>query len=655
MSARSVHVLLALAAGAALGLGLRVAVSALDDSTLYVTATAAALALSAWLWWIARRGAAATDVAPEANPARGRAIAAFGTGAAALWLLLDAFTPGVPPLPGAQRAALSAADLRDGKVIPLSSAWDGSGHAAMFALSSAHEDTRAFGVLLRDGVPAAPYLEPDSAELTALCEQGLPSLAYARPHKRVLIAGGASNFDIACARHFSAQSIDVVEPSAALRALAPHIFDAAHDASGPRSRWYHANPRSFARAHVHRYDLVVLPALLDSAHTWPAGVLPVREATLETDAGLAALLDTLVPEGALFASVNGEPAALRFVVTVRAALLRLGVAHPELHIVVHQSGDAYGVLVKRAQFVLDEVLDLHQQNRMRKPLAELPWSDSLLRGAEQSPVLRSTPGAPFMNRFGQLLAPAPNAASVFAEHYLFDVSAPNDTRPLFYETSRIDQPQSLSVHSASRVLPALVLIVLLVVLVLAAAAGSSLAPSVASRLRAVAAPIATGCAQALAYACVQHALGLSLVPSQAFACVALGATIGAWFAFHVSGVPLSGRSRALLMARLQALAIFVAIAVGFHLAMQRVDVAAPLLLILFTPFVLGSALARPSAVALRAGATAPAWLAFAHAAGFALALPLAAAIVLFASYQALAIGTAALLALLALAALRRPA
>lgn len=590
MSARPVHVPFALGAGMASALAMRIAVSALDDSTLYITATTAALALSGWAWWIARRRANAEHGVTSSNSARGRVIAAFGAGAAALLLLLELLAPSVPPLPSAARAqALSAIDVTGASALELASAWDGSGHAAAFAFESAAQDLGAFGVLLRDGVPAAPVVLRTGAELDALCEHGLPSLAYARPHARVLVAGGAGNLDLECARHYSAQSIDVVEPSAALHALATRV---GQGRAAAQLHWHAANPRTFARAHAKRYDLVVLPARLDTAHTWPAGMLPVREATLETEAGIAALLDALVPAGALFATVNGEPAALRFVVTALAALQSLGVEHPELHLAVHQSGDAYGVLVKRERFVLDEVLDLHQQNRTRKPLAELPWFDGLLRGAEQPPALRSTPGAPFLNRFGQLLAPSPKAASVFAEHYLFDISAPNDTRPLFYETSRIDQPQSLSVHSASRVLPALVLIVFVVVLGLTVAAGSSLAPTAFSRVRALSAPIAMGCAQGLAYAWVQHALGLWLIPSYAFACMALAGALGAWLGF---------------------------------------------------------------ALAVRTNAAAPAWLAFAYAAGFALSLPLAAALVLFASYQAVAIGAGAWLALLALAALRKPA
>jgi hypothetical protein len=373
---------------------------------------------------------------------------------------------------------------------------------------------------------------------------------------------------------------------------------------------------------------------------------------------VAALLDALVPEGALFASVNGEPAALRFIVTARAALERLGEAHTELHFAVHQSGDVYGVLIKRSRFVLDEVLTLHQQNRTRKPPAELPWFDALLRGAEQPPVLRSTPGAPFLNRFGQLLAASPNTANALVQHYLFDLSAPNDARPLFYETSRIDQPQSLSAHSAARVLPLLVLIVLGVVLVLAVAAGNSLAPTAISRLRAAAAPTAIGCAQALMFGWAQHVLGLWLVPSHAFACVALAGALGAFLGFHASGAALFARKRGPLLARLQALAAVATIGMAVELVSARSTpsgsaalIAAAFIVLLW----LGSALALPSAVALRADAPSPAWLAFAHAAGLALATPLAAMLVLFASYQAVVIGAAALLMLLALAALRTPA
>ena len=60
---------------------------------------------------------------------------------------------------------------------------------------------------------------------------------------------------------------------------------------------------------------------------------------------------------------------------------------------------------------------------------------------------------------------------------------------------------------------------------------------------------------------------------------------------------------------------------------------------------------REGAETSSADAPSPAWLAFGHAAGLAIAIPLAAALVLFASYQAVLITTAALLAALTLAAL----
>ena len=603
MSKRAGHALLGFA-GALLALTARSAVLSLDDEALYEVSVAGACALVLSAWFLARRRAQAhpePSSRHEPPAARlGRVIACLGAGAGAAWLALDAIAP--PASPALAGPNLSAADL------------------------------------------------------AALCDRGLPSLAFASPRPRVLLAGSGGGLELACALRHGARRIEVVEPSAAL----PAIVRRLPSADAARTIFRAANPRAFARAHARQYDLVLLPVAGGAAHTWPAGALPMREATLETDAGIAALLESLDEKGALFALIDGEPAALRFAATARAALQRLGDEHPERHFAVHQSGDSYGVLVKRARFVLDEVLDLHQQNRTRANSQPLPWFDALVRGAERAPELRFTPGAMFTNRFGELLAPSPRVGRALAQRYLFDLSAPQDARPLFAELTRRDLPESWSKRSAPIELPALALFALASALILTLAAGPTLATGVAARLGAVGAGAALGCAQALAYAWIQHELALWLVPSRAVALCAGGLALGAWVGCALSRTLVSRRRRPDASARASALAMIALFAFTFDPLLAHASArgdAVVMLLASIAVLVLGAALVLPSATALSRPAperaASGAWFAYAHATGLAVALPLAGALVFFIGYQVLIGVVAGLLALLLLGSAAR--
>ncbi len=573
-----------------------------------------------------------------------------------------------PPLGrlAALRAHLSQSGVR---LIPQSSRWDGYGHLQVFTLAGKPAGAGRLGLLARDSAPLSGVVRGNgnSTEdaLQALCEGTLLSEPYARPRPRVLLAGFGGGLELQCALRRGAQHVDVAEPSAALRAAIGGELDRLlHGAAtDPRVQIHAASARSLARR-THGYDLVLIAAR-GHKHRLSAGVLPVPEALLPTDAALADLIGALAPDGVLSAIVQGEPAALRFASTAFSALRLLDQPKPDNHIVVHQSGNAYALLIKRKPLELDEVLALHERNRERRSVQTDPLLLDLFEWPLDSPALRYTPGAGFQNRFGELFARASRpGVPPMQKGYVFDISVASDDRPLFFELTRCARSDTYGAQSACAALPrlaglwsiaALGLLLLLGLRVRASAVGPG--------LRELLSLACSGAALTLGFALLSHLLAIfAAVSARGFVLAALGMLGGAAFALARRRPAAQAAARRTLADAAMALVVLALLTTGLAPVLAVLSARGALLWVVAgapAAAALGFTLAQ-SARALVAGEApepsarrATAGLA-AITLGAAAAVPAAAALPLLADYNALSAVAALLLALPTVLALRRP-
>jgi hypothetical protein len=299
-----------------------------------------------------------------------------------------------PPLPGLRAAA---ACVVGAATLWLLAPWAGAGPGM------ATDFTRA----------------ASAAERAWLCRSSLLATPYVLPRARVLLAASAMDASLlhACAQARATTGVVEVAPARPLARGA-------------------ASLRALARARsLGRYDLVLL-AVQRPRHALALGVLPFAAAPLESSEGLRDLFTLLTPDGVVAATMLGQPAALRWIQTARAALAAAGVADGQRHFVVYAAAGAYTVLVRGTPFETDALLAMHQA--WRAPGVDAPASlqrwPAWLR---TRPALEATPGAAFDTRVAEELRATD--AALQARAYAFDIRATSDDRPLFFESTRRDR------------------------------------------------------------------------------------------------------------------------------------------------------------------------------------------------------------------------
>lgn len=527
------------------------------------------------------------------------------------------------------------------------------------------------GLLLRDSAVSAALTAPARADAAArpdaLCMHTLLELPYASGRTRVLLAGLGGSLELQCALLHGAHEVVVAEPSRALLDVlrtqdTQWLGGAAHD---PRVRVETRSARVLARRRVGAgFDLIVIAAAT-SSHDLPAGVLPVAspDALLETDRGLADLLDALDPDGVLFTIQTGEPAALRFASTALAALRLRGARHPETSIAVHESAGVYGIQVRRSPFSLDQVLELHASNRLpavanggAPAIAELwPWTSA-------RPSLRYTPGAGFTNRFAVLFAraSAPQPAP-FVAQYAFDLSPATDARPLFHEMARPDRWETWVEAGPYSALFWLSLLCFAAASALAVLGWSAERARGDTMARSFGALWCLGTAQPLAFALLYHLLATYGLGAERAAVLSwlgmpLGGALGlAWSSRQQRRSHTQARKGWTLLPAIAAFALIALALVPTLNGVGRIHGAAALDIVigLGASAVLGGALALPFADLSAAAAGSDPAQATRRALGVCLpacagAVPLASTLVLFAGYDAVGACVGALLLLPAL-------
>lgn len=197
----------------------------------------------------------------------------------------------------------------------------------------------AFG-LYRDGNRIASLPRPGRID-TGYARATLDSLPYELiPHARVLLAGASGGFRLAEVRALGAGDVSVLEPEPVLRRALRHGFGPSPAPNVSASFALSGESPVAAASHSGGYDIVDLST----------GFLDQTEANAHAFAteAIARLFASLRPGGMLSipVSIRDFPVyAVRMLATVRAALLKAGVADPPSHVLVYRSAWNVRILV----------------------------------------------------------------------------------------------------------------------------------------------------------------------------------------------------------------------------------------------------------------------------------------------------------------------
>lgn len=258
----------------------------------------------------------------------------------------------------------TAADILD-------SAWSPLGR---LDVHRARGDRERLG-LYTDGMSPTYLVEASHAKARSFEETWglLMSLPYrALAPSRVLVLGAGAGASVWLAKHHGATTVDAVEVNPAIADVLARWRQFGGDVYGqPGVRLYIDDARRHLTQTTARYDLIELAlALTGNAHAQPAGM----EAHLYTVEATELYLRRLTPSGTLVLIHSDPGNAYRQLLTVMAALERLGIAREralEGLVVLHdpRPDTAYRYLI----VVGTAPIPLEQVDRFDVAPAELLW------------------------------------------------------------------------------------------------------------------------------------------------------------------------------------------------------------------------------------------------------------------------------------------
>jgi hypothetical protein len=248
-----------------------------------------------------------------------------------------------------------------------------------------------------DGDAATPIVAAQS-DLTFL-DYMLPSSALQafRP-VRVLVIGAGGGIDVLAALRHAQWSGQVF--------------------ARPEVRLHVAEGRAFVRRAAERFDLITL-SLVDTWAASASGAYSLAEAYLYTVEAFTDYLSHLSDQGVLTITRwlwSPPRETLKLCTVAVAALQRLGVSHPEQHVVVLALGRLGNVLVKRSPFTAADLAALQQVAAARR--FEFLYA----------------PGAAGTNEFVDFLAASDREG--WMDAYVYDVRPATDDRPFFFQFGR---------------------------------------------------------------------------------------------------------------------------------------------------------------------------------------------------------------------------
>lgn len=258
-----------------------------------------------------------------------------------------------------------------------------------------------------------------------------------RPGAEILCIGAGGGMDLLTAKRFGAKRIVGVEINPGVVRAARSVLEfqgGLYDqARHPEVTVHVAEGRHFLERDHDRYDVVQLSGV-DTASTTQAGAFSLSENFLYTreafrtylehtkDGGLVTLTRWVLPDSEGFPREE-----LRLFVLAWTALADLGVADPGSHIYLVESNGFAVILFGNEPFTQAELATLDRTSEEKRFTA-------LYHPAHPSLFLHPITRQPAPNQF-DLFAAAPDKGA-FLGAYPYDVAAPEDDRPFFFETSR---------------------------------------------------------------------------------------------------------------------------------------------------------------------------------------------------------------------------
>jgi len=302
-------------------------------------------------------------------------------------------------------------------------------------------------LLFRGTVPVAPHiyrngdaygvLLTDAAVLNESV-QALPFVMARPSNALVLHAGGAA------VAHLLSQDkiqIDAVEPHPV---ISQRLREQYRD---ERLTVVTREGRAFLSASTQHYDLILLP--LQGSFGGGIGLQALQEDYLLTRESFRLLWDVLSEQGLLAFSVYlDQPPrqSLKLLALVADTLRKAGVTDLSVHIAAIRSWDMLSIVVSKqamneaAQRKLEAFSQAKGFDRLWSP-GEGPVTTDRFHIMEEDRLIAG---------FTALLTE--DGASAFYDDYLFDVRAPHDDRPYFYQYLRISHLKEIKQYLAGSTL-----------------------------------------------------------------------------------------------------------------------------------------------------------------------------------------------------------
>lgn len=250
---------------------------------------------------------------------------------------------------------------------------------------------------------------------------------------RVLVLGAGAGGDVLQALYHDAANIDAVELNPQMLELVRETFAefAGPVYDNPRVNVYLDEARGFVARSGQRYDLVQL-GLLDSFAASGSGVQALNENYLYTVEAIGKYLEHLRPGGLLSITrwLRIPPRdSLKLFATVTEALRRAGVEQPERRLAAIRGWNTLTLLVKNGE------LDAGEIEAIRDFSSRRSFDTVFYPGMPASEA----------NRYNQLERPwfyegasalLGGRAEAFTQQYKFNIEAPTDDRPYFFNFFR---------------------------------------------------------------------------------------------------------------------------------------------------------------------------------------------------------------------------
>ena len=296
------------------------------------------------------------------------------------------------------------------------------------------------------GLPRQVGILVDAGNIMALTEPGgdvrfldfLPSsLPYhLLKNPNVLVLQGGLGVDLAMASYYNSSSITVLEKNKVLYDLIKGSFP---EFLGRYVRVFIKDERNFLKGDDGEYDIIVLPLNMGQIAS-TSGVYSQSESYAYTVEAFREYIEHLSNQGVLASTrwLKYPPReSIRLFVLAVEALEAQGVVDPRNHVVLIRGLTTYTLLVKKDGFSEMELSSIREYTDLRRfDLVYLPGMNT-----SEANRFNRFPEPAYYETVQALLEP--RKRNEFVRGYMFDVSAPSDDKPFFFNQFRFRKAKSL--------------------------------------------------------------------------------------------------------------------------------------------------------------------------------------------------------------------